>query len=1289
MFYDSGAVEMGNIFKTIRDSIAIQNMSLETVHNVYGEGPEFYRELLRRSKKNLGEALEYFRSLPEQDFSDLQDKCDLLKITPTEMLSWGNVRMIPDYISKAYLVDNADWLLTPVADKVSKSFLADTFNRDDNIYKYTSSATKMDERDHYRLMIDPALDYSKFESASHLLDRFSDINIHGIVRNLLENRKYEALMIISSQPFVKEFVLGEVLLKCTSLPFGKIMRMLDTFPDEFVKTFLSDYIDFLFYNIKPEEVLEILRSNVILKFYPKSIGKVLGMITYSRYDKTSVDILWIEVLNRKLPVFDEALTGMITSRCRTYHKTLDELDLPAFVKDRYVELVLGPDAPKELVERFRHRGFDLDYINAHSEYESFFRKLNLELIFSYIPISTGKGKYEDFSEYLKRNFDVTTAYDVLREYEPCLKTYYEKSNYTILTLKDGLPIKEVKDVFNRFIYDHITDSKIRLIENGLDSFFMEHPEFSLPQNAPEALKNKFYERRLSPKDFVLNKEWLNFFDNVNLAYGFPSGLSFLITLQNGEDIKKENEFNLKVFETYERLSDTPLKILFLDMIRSNRSALTVENIDMAIEILRRINNSRYDDLIKYKNISIPNILNGPNPLQFLDNIEKILLRDNVPFAGKIYTIFQLMHPNMSDFDFKEYSKISPMLKSKSSAVRQILIFSDLMKAALGSNNRSLREYLIEIERGYTLFERASNDGIDLSEMSPKDREILTKFLDYLTTLYESIRRSGKEEFKRNGNLLEDIEALRKIFTKNGQITKDLPDRIVKMYCHFAGFDTMNSIKIYMTSRIRSTDIKHRIAANQPFKLKKGDLIKGLGNVEYLSYILQNGVLSKEFLGILIRSDGTPLDTDLSMVKNDTTDFAKEISLTMSKDYGPIWIVLKRDDRFTITRDADGEKKGDINKLELFQITSPDHYGIRTGFASTEIDYFVMEEVDKRVFLEIALNGFYIPVVDMKGHLLFTPQDFDILRTKMTGIANYTDESFHLSPDLKTINLDDLENKTEMNRKQTEERITKIREIIRRTVESLGLKLSTSRVSDMTPGTVELLSTGSTSRNTNQIGKGDFDFIMRLDKEIIDNREKFNLLKRKILAALGQHNLSDISGDLKMKSASVDGEALEIQISFARRSKVIALSTDEAVKLRLDSIKSQGEEQYKSVIANILFAKKILSDAGVYKPSKKDKEQGGLGGIGIENWILQNGGSFLEAAISFLNASNGKTFWQFKKEYEIWDFGENYLASRYGIYSHDNFIEQMNEKGYEKMQACLKAYLVSLEKEKEKSLPNLS
>ena len=90
----------------------------------------------------------------------------------------------------------------------------------------------------------------------------------------------------------------------------------------------------------------------------------------------------------------------------------------------------------------------------------------------------------------------------------------------------------------------------------------------------------------------------------------------------------------------------------------------------------------------------------------------------------------------------------------------------------------------------------------------------------------------------------------------------------------------------------------------------------------------------------------------------------------------------------------------------------------------------------------------------------------------------------------------------------------------------------------------------------------------------------------------------------------------------------------------------------------------------------------MGGVGLENWILQHGGSFYDAAISFLEAAEGRSFEEFIKIYQVWDFGSNHYSEKKKIYPHENFIYEkdsskmlkMTDDGYNKMVQVLREYV---------------
>lgn len=95
-----------------------------------------------------------------------------------------------------------------------------------------------------------------------------------------------------------------------------------------------------------------------------------------------------------------------------------------------------------------------------------------------------------------------------------------------------------------------------------------------------------------------------------------------------------------------------------------------------------------------------------------------------------------------------------------------------------------------------------------------------------------------------------------------------------------------------------------------------------------------------------------------------------------------------------------------------------------------------------------------------------------------------------------------------------------------------------------------------------------------------------------------------------------------------------------------------------------------------KPDKGETSQGGLGGVGVENRVLQNGGSFLSAAKEFISvAEKCENFDEFNTKYAVWDFVENHMTK--GERQHDNFVsDNMSADGYERMKQSLVTFFTT-------------
>lgn len=745
---------------------------------------------------------------------------------------------------------------------------------------------------------------------------------------------------------------------------------------------------------------------------------------------------------------------------------------------------------------------------------------------------------------------------------------------------------------------------------------------------------------------------------------------------------------LEVLKEYALIRNEKIKEKFKKFILEKYDILSIEKINATAKILQSIDATNSLEIKRLESELTEEIIKQDNPIEKFNQIEEIFIKNNLPTVGKIYKVFNILHPNLKGFGF--FSSISsPILNEKSNTGKEIIIFADLIKSFMGSNNRSFKEYLENLELGNKIFVGISEDKTLLGKLDEDSKQILEEYVAHLNTLYNNTKKGKKENNKElTGNLITDIEKLTQLFSPNGRLDYKLPDRIIKMYCHFAGIDTLEQAKEYIENKVNEADERNRINCKQ-FKLEKGDFVKGIGYIKYLENILQNGSLSKEFLGSSADSDLTPLDTDMSLITENG-----RMDNTEATGYGPIYFILKsRPNRFTITRRSPIEEnqeidtKMDLTKLEVFYTgkIGLTHYGLRTGFASSEIDYILVKlypEYAEKIGLEIAKNGFYIPVVDNQGKLLFSPNDYDKLREKMNGLSHYgineykCDKSVRILPDeLKTIL-----NNMEKNKSETKKKADLIHENIEKGLNKINLQLKNNV--DLKQGSAIIFNTGSTGRYTNLPGDGDFDFVMQIDREIYEDPTKKEKLSQEIIKSFPGGKYDIVNGDIREFKTKVIDELgnekeVEIDITFTPKLDKAEYASDTCVNDRLKHIKSNEEREI--VKANIILAKQFLKSIEAYKPARKIETQGGMGGIGVENWILQNGGTLYNAAKTFMEEANKcETFKEFKNNYKLYNFGYNHMALKKEFYPHDNYIDNMNEIGYKKMKQALSIYLKKCE-----------
>ena len=410
-----------------------------------------------------------------------------------------------------------------------------------------------------------------------------------------------------------------------------------------------------------------------------------------------------------------------------------------------------------------------------------------------------------------------------------------------------------------------------------------------------------------------------------------------------------------------------------------------------------------------------------------------------------------------------------------------------------------------------------------------------------------------------------------------------------------------------------------------------------------------------------------------------------------------------DRRLEEIAEAKRHRREGLPKLEIFAtgVDGSGHYGVRTGFGMNLVSFCVTDStlrdstpVSEITKLEIVLNGFYIPIIDKDSEeLIFTPDDYDKMRAQMSGLSYYRTGDYQFAPDsdleLPSANIREttipdtttIISELPAGMAETDHKHKVINQVIKQAITNipeLNLSYKDYLDGDLTENIVEMIDTGSTGRQTNAPGSGDFDYLARLDRSILNDPTKKQQITDALLAAFGRENDGSaiVNGNLRLKQVSIDGlaEPVDIDITFTQKTNKVQYPTDAALADRLTNIKNQSETKYKQVLANIIYAKQFLKAAGAYKPRRSPEAEGvgGLGGVGIENWVLQRGGSFKQAARDFLAVADScSSFEDFCAHYPVWDYGENHK----GIKSkpHDNFVaDNMNQEGYDRMKQALRA-----------------
>ena len=187
-------------------------------------------------------------------------------------------------------------------------------------------------------------------------------------------------------------------------------------------------------------------------------------------------------------------------------------------RTRNSDTILPLDAPKELQDLYYSNSFNLSYLLNNYEFLQYFENINLEKIGLNVNVniynSTHPNAYPQpsnfISIYLKQN-NTKDLLKLLYNY----KDYINERDIYLVDVKD-LSKEALEREFKNGIYQSIMGSKNKAIqENSPEEFKQEHPELFISPDAPELLRNYFYNRYLRLSSLLEEPTWIEYLGHID------------------------------------------------------------------------------------------------------------------------------------------------------------------------------------------------------------------------------------------------------------------------------------------------------------------------------------------------------------------------------------------------------------------------------------------------------------------------------------------------------------------------------------------------------------------------------------------------------------------------------------------------------------------------------------------------------------------------------------------------------------------------------------------------------
>lgn len=172
---------------------------------------------------------------------------------------------------------------------------------------------------------------------------------------------------------------------------------------------------------------------------------------------------------------------------------------------------------------------------------------------------------------------------------------------------------------------------------------------------------------------------------------------------------------------------------------------------------------------------------------------------------------------------------------------------------------------------------------------------------------------------------------------------------------------------------KEADEKNRKFLEEKLTLAEGDYIHGTA-IDSISQILLNGNLCGEALGAHSIVDSRPFHVDCGRITNvRSNDVDRIIGRSISAGYGTEGRHGREGQMFLVMKRTGSNYEKGVD----YQV-GPGYALMFVGIPSTAIDAIVLRNPSvglEPLKHEIVENGFYLPIYDLRGNLVFTPNDY--------------------------------------------------------------------------------------------------------------------------------------------------------------------------------------------------------------------------------------------------------------------------------------------------------------------------